>query len=177
MAAQHCTCKSWSSGHTERKGSQLIQFDEAMLSFAISGKECLSQIPLLPWGIFTVLLLNYVTFKQPILRWPFIPKAEADWEWRDGWEAAASQQPLTAYNASSQGNRDQSCLKLSPQQGETSFFRNLEQCWESSEREREREATDPFLSRLFPHICEVSAEVVKERLGLFLLEWHISMPH
>lgn len=52
--------------------------------------------------------------------------------------------------------------------------------WSSAgkaQREREREATDPFLSRLFPHICEVSAEVVKERLGLFLLEWHISMPH
>lgn len=48
MAAEHCTRKGWSPGHTEHKGSQLIHFDEAMLSFAISGKECLSQIPLLP---------------------------------------------------------------------------------------------------------------------------------
>lgn len=32
-------------------------------------------------------------------------------------------------------------------------------------------------SCLFPHVCKVSAETIKERLWLFPLGWHISVPH
>lgn len=59
--------------------------------------------------------------------------------------------------------------------GRSKLFRNLEQCWESSERGGS--CWPLLLSCLFPHICEVSEKVIKDRLGLFLLGWHISMPH
>lgn len=127
-----------------------------MVSFAMSGKECLSQIPLPPWDIFTALLLGDATFKQSCqdgLSCPKLrqtervggPPRRCGWPpslWRkvpgETWTKAPSQW-----------------------QGETRSSRNSKQCWESSER---GEAADTFFSLVSSH-TSVKSQIRPWRKG------------
>lgn len=114
----------------------------------MSGKEHLSQIPLPPWGIFTGLLLDDVTFKQSYENGILCLKLRLIKSRR----AAERLRSVTQFMMQApRGRRTKDYLRTSPGQGKASSSGNLEQCWESSDR---GEVADPFLPLFF---CPTSA--------------------